>query len=187
MAEGHGAIPGPEIARQDPHLLIPPARRPDIGERARADQEVVAVRQILHAQEARMRIVREQPDGPRRQVDLERVAEALRHERDPPPVRRPGRAFPEPRQVRDVGRQMVFRVARLRVRTGPTRRAVGTAAARTAARTTRNASVRPERRRMLSAPSPARCRPPSAVPSATGSRALRPSAGTSPRSARRCS
>ena len=52
-SSGIGVVAGLDIRLQDPHFLIARSRRADVGERARADEEVVAVRQELHAQESR--------------------------------------------------------------------------------------------------------------------------------------
>ena len=46
------AIGGAARRAQEPHLLVAVARGADVGEGARADQEVVAVRQVVDAQEA---------------------------------------------------------------------------------------------------------------------------------------
>ena len=108
-----------EVVSEYPHLLVAVSRRVGIGKRARADEEIVAVRQELNTQEAWMWIVREQPDDVRLQLELVRVPEALLHEGDPRAVRRPRRALAEPRQARDVGRQVIFG------RTGPQSRLGG--------------------------------------------------------------
>ena len=116
VSDRHGMVARREAARQDPHLLVVLPRRLDVGERAGADQEVVAVRQELDAQEAGVRVVRQQADRARLHVDLVGVAEALLHERDPRPVGRPRGALAEVRELGDVRRQVIFRVARLRRR-----------------------------------------------------------------------
>ena len=111
-SSGTRVVAGFDIGLQDPHLLVARSRGADVGERAGADQEVIAVGQELHAQETGMRVVRQETDDPGRDIDLVGVAEALLHERDALSVGRPRRAFAEMRQPPDGRRQVLLRAAR---------------------------------------------------------------------------
>ena len=122
-AFAHLAGPAPRAAcgagLHDPHLLIAVARRADVLELARADEEVVAVGQVVDAQEAGVaEVAGEQSRQPRVQIDLERVAEALRHEGDALAVGRPHGALAEAGELGDLRREMLLgrtRPERLRV------------------------------------------------------------------------
>src|SRR4029079_6695029 len=96
----------------EPQLLVAVARRADVLEVARADEEIVAVREVVHAKKSRVaEVAGEQARHVRREVDLERVAEALRHEGDALAVGRPDGALAEAGEARDVRRGMVLGAA----------------------------------------------------------------------------
>jgi hypothetical protein len=99
--------------RHHPHLLIVVARRADVLEVARADKEVVAVRQVMHAKESGVtEVAGEQSSQPRLQVDLERVTEALRHEGDATAVRGPDGALAEAGEACDPSGELILRISR---------------------------------------------------------------------------
>jgi hypothetical protein len=81
----------------------------------RSDQDVVAGNQVHHPQERRTRhIARQAADLARLQVDDERIAEALRHERHALIIRRDVGTLAEVSQRFDVCRQLVELTAGLR-------------------------------------------------------------------------
>ena len=90
----------------------------DVSEVARADEEIISIGQIVHAQKSSVsEMAGEKSRKARREVDLERVAEALFNECDSRSVRRPDGPLAEAGKLRDLWRQMVLgRAARPRLR-----------------------------------------------------------------------
>src|SRR5262245_2569970 len=102
------------VSLQHPHLLVARASGPDVVECSRADQEEVAVRQILDAQESFVgEMTCQQADHPGLKINLERVAEAFAHKRDALAVGRPRGPLAKSGQLSDVGRKIFLRVAAL--------------------------------------------------------------------------
>src|SRR5215475_2324731 len=102
------------VRLQHPHFLVARTSGPDVVERPRADQEEVAVGQILDAEESFVEeMTGQQADHPGLKINLERVAEAFAHKSDALAVGRPRGPLAEAGQLNDVGRQILFRAATL--------------------------------------------------------------------------
>src|SRR5262245_6066437 len=102
------------VRLQHPHFLVARTSGPDVVERPRADQEEVAVRQILDAEESFVEeMTGQQADHPGLKDDLECVAETLAHKSDALAVRRPRSALAKSGQLSDAGRRIFLRVTAL--------------------------------------------------------------------------
>src|SRR5215510_1083336 len=102
------------VRLQYPHFLVARAGGADVLERPRADQEKVAVGQILHAEESFVEeMTGQQADHLSLKINLERVAEAFAHKRDALAIGRPRGPLAKSGQSSNAGRRIFLRGAAL--------------------------------------------------------------------------